>query len=216
MRVTVDNSITDHDVKAPKSSMARKVLRLARERGVLRPRDLADAGLPRDYLWRLHQAGVLERLERGLYVAPDAPFTENRGLVMVAKRVPRGVICLLSALRFHELTTQDPFEVWLAVERGNRVPRGGYPPIRPSVFSPIMFQYGIEEHLREGIELRVYSPAKTVADCFRFRNRIGLDVALEALRDCWRQRRATMDEMWDAATVCRVANVMRPYLESLL
>jgi predicted transcriptional regulator of viral defense system len=183
---------------------------------VLRPRDLADAGLPRDYLWRLYKAGDLERLERGLYAVPGSAFTENRGLAMVARRVPKGVVCLLSALRFHELTTQDPFEVWLAVERGSRVPRGGYPPLRPFVFSKAVFNAGIEEHAIEGATVRVYSPAKTVADCFRYRNKVGLDVALEALRDCWRQRRSTMDEIWDSARVCRVANVIRPYLESLL
>jgi predicted transcriptional regulator of viral defense system len=183
---------------------------------VLRPRDLADAGLPRDYLWRLHKAGDLERLERGLSAAPDSDFTENRSLVMVAKRIHKGVVGLLSALRFHELTTQDPFEVWLAMERGSRVPKGGYPPLRPFVFSASMFDAGIQEHVIEGTAVRVYSPAKTVADCFRYRNKIGTDVALEALQDCWRQKRATIDEVWEAATVCRVANVMRPYLESLL
>lgn len=189
---------------------------MAKQRGVLRPRDLAVAGLPRDYLWRLHRMGALTRLDRGLYASTDAPLTENRGLVTVARRVPSGVVCLLSALRFHGLTTQDPFEVWLAVRRGSRLPRGGNPPVRPFAFSTPVFDYGIEEHVIEGAGIRVYSPAKTVADCFRYRNKIGLDVAMEALRDCWRGRRATMDEIWEAAGICRVEHVMRPYLESIL
>ena len=214
--MTVDTSILSAPSEKSVGSDLQQALGLAKAHGVLRPRDLAAAGLPRDYLWRLYRGGQLERLERGLYAFPDGGATENRGLVMAAKRVPRSVVCLLSALRYHGLTTQDPFEVWLAVERGARLPRGGYPPLRPFVFSPSVFHAGIEEHDIEGVTVRVYSPAKTVADCFRYRNKIGSDVALEALRDCWRQRRATMDEIWHAAEVCRVANIMRPYLESLL
>jgi predicted transcriptional regulator of viral defense system len=121
----------------------------------------------------------------------------------------------LSALRFHELTTQAPFEVWLAIDEKARLPKVDYPPIRIVRFSGKSLEFGIQEHRIEGVAVRVYSPAKTIADCFKYRNKIGLDVALEALRDCWQERRATTDELWAAAKVCRVANVMRPYMESL-
>lgn len=195
---------------------AEQALQLARERGVLRPRDLAAHGIAREYLTRLTERGALERVGRGLYIAADAELTAHHSLVEAARRLPAGVVCLLSALRFHELTTQAPFEVWLAVPPGTRRPRSSAPPLRITYFSGPSLHEGIEEHLIEGAPVRVYSPAKTVADCFKFRNRIGLDVALEALRETWRERRATIDDLWRYAEVCRVSNVMRPYLESLL
>ena len=125
------------------------------------------------------------------------------------------MVCLLSALQFHELTTQAPFEVWLAIGEKARLPKVDYPPLRVVRFSGAALEDGIEEDRIEGVMVKVYAPAKTVADCFKYRNKIGLDVALEALRDCWAKRRATMDELWQAAKTCRVANVMRPYLESI-
>jgi predicted transcriptional regulator of viral defense system len=124
-------------------------------------------------------------------------------------------VCLLSALRFHGLTTQAPFEVWLALDRKARAPRGGSPSLRIVRMSGRALTTGVAEHRVEGVPVRVFNPAKTVADCFKYRNKIGLDVALEALRDAWRQRRVTMDELWRYAQVCRVSTVMRPYLESL-
>jgi predicted transcriptional regulator of viral defense system len=149
-------------------------------------------------------------------MAADAELDRNHSLAEACKRVPHGVVCLLSALQFHELTTQAPFEVWLALGEKARLPRVEYPPLRIFRFSGPALTTGVEEHRVEGVPVKVYGPAKTVADCFKYRNKVGLDVALEALRDCWRQRRATMDEIWRAAQVCRVANVMRPYLESLV
>ncbi|HEX6122912.1 MAG TPA: type IV toxin-antitoxin system AbiEi family antitoxin domain-containing protein [Ktedonobacterales bacterium] len=195
---------------------ADRTLQLAREMGVLRARDLARHGIAREYLTRLTQAGLLERTGRGLYVLPDAELTEHHSLAEAAKRVPAGIVCLLSALRFHDLTTQAPFEVWLALPSAARRPRPGAPPLRVVRFSGPALTEGIEEHMIEGVRVRVYNPAKTVADCFKYRNKIGLDVALEALRETWRARRATMDELWHYAEVCRVATVMRPYLESLI
>ena len=197
-------------------SNADRVLQLARELGVLRSRDLAQQGIAREYLTRLTQAGLLERTGRGLYVLSDAELTEHHSLAEAAKRVPAGVVCLLSALRFHDLTTQAPFEVWIALPPTARHPRPGSPPLRVVRFSGPALTEGIEEHVIEGVPVRVYNPAKTVADCFKYRNKIGLDVALEALRETWRERRATMDELWHYAEVCRVATVMRPYLESLI
>jgi len=202
-----------------RSTAADRVLKLAYKAGILRVRDLAPHGLHPENLRRLCERGLLVRTGRGLYIPADAAATENRSLAEVAKRVPGGVVCLLSALQFHGLTTQLPFEVWLAVDRGvdrrTRRTKSEPLPVRLVRFSGPTFTFGIAQHVVEGVAVKVYSPAKTVADCFKFRYKIGVDVALEALRDCWKQRRATMDELYEAARVCRVAKVMRPYLESV-
>lgn len=198
------------------STQIEAVLRLARERGVLRARDLEARGIPRQRLQSLCEQGVLFRSGRGLYTPATARLTEHHTFAEVGQRVPHGIICLLSALRFHDLTTQDPHQVWLAIDRKARRPRVNYPPLRIVRFSGPALTQGVEEHTIEGVRVHVYNPAKTVADCFKYRHKIGLDVALEALRDCWRERRATMDNLHRYAQICRVANVMRPYLESLL
>lgn len=192
-----------------------KVLDLARERGVLRPRDLARLDLPADYLWRLYRKEKLERVGRGLYATPGADLTEHHTLAEAALRVPHGVVCLLSALRFHDLTTQAPFEVWMAINVKARRPKEESIPLRIVRFSGEALSAGMETHEVEGVRIKIYNPAKTVADCFKYRNKIGLDVAMEALRDCWRRRMATADELYRYARVCRVERVMRPYMESL-
>lgn len=197
------------------SERADKVLELTGKAGVLRPRDLDAHGIPRTYLSRLCADGRLQRIGRGLYVLPDAEATEYRTLAEAAKRVPNGVISLLSALRFHELTTQAPFEVWIAIGEKAWRPRIEYPRLRVIRFSKSALSAGVREQKIEGVPVRVFEPAKTVADCFKYRNKIGLDVAIEALRECRRERRCTMDDLWHFAEVCRVRNVMRPYLESL-
>lgn len=192
-----------------------QVLQLVKQRGVLRPRDLDPLGIPREYLRRLCDEGLLERPGRGIYVATGAEPGENQTVAEACRRVPQGVICLLSALRFHDLTTQAPFEIWLAIPPKAWLPQVDYPPLRIVRFSGDALVYGVESHVVEKVPAQVYSPAKTVADCFKFRNKIGLDVAIEALRDCWQQKRATMDQLWEAAGVCRMTNVMRPYFEAL-
>jgi predicted transcriptional regulator of viral defense system len=199
---------------SPKSGKD-KVLELVRQAGVLRPRDLDAEGIPREYLRRLLAEGLLDRRGWGIYVAAELKPTPNQTLAEASKRVPHGVVCLLSALQFHELSTQAPFEVWLAIGEKARRPKVEHPPLRIVRFSGPALADEVAEHRIEGVTVKVYRPAKTVADCFKYRNKIGLDVALEALRDCWKKRRATMDELWQAAKTCRVANVMRPYLESL-
>ena len=196
-------------------SHAEKVMKIAQDSGVLRPRDLDAYGIPRKYLNRLYHQGRLRRVGRGLYVHPDAEPTENHSFAQVCKRVPSGVVCLLSALRFHGLTTQMPFEVWLAIDRKAWRPNEPRLPIRIIRFSGRALKSGIENHRIEGVPVKVYNPAKTVADCFKYRNKIGLDVAVEALRDCRRQRKCTNDDLWHYAKICRVANVMRPYLEAV-
>jgi predicted transcriptional regulator of viral defense system len=191
-----------------------RILEIVERAGVLRPRDLDAHGIPRIYLSRLCERGLLDRVGRGLYVLPDADVSEHHTLAEAGKRVPHGVVCLLSALRFHGLTTQSPSEVWLAI--GNKAwrPQVDHPPLRFVRFSARALEAGVEEHFIEGVLVRVYNPAKTVADCFKYRNKIGLDVALEALRDCRRQSRCTNDELWHYAKICRVANVMKPYMEA--
>jgi predicted transcriptional regulator of viral defense system len=141
--------------------------------------------------------------------------TELHTFAEAAKRVPRGVICLLSALRFHDIGAQDPFEIWIAIGEKDRRPRSDYPRMRVVRFSRISLEFSQETDDIEGVPTRVFSIAKTIADCFKYRNKIGLDVALEALRECLRNRKANMDDLWQAAKVCRVANVMKPYLEAL-
>ena len=191
------------------------ILDLVREAGVIRPRDLEAAGIPGSYLSRLAHRGELERVGRGLYTLAGAAPSEHRSLAEVAKRVPRGVICLLSALRFHELTTQTPFEVWLAIGQKDRTPRPNGTRLRIVRVSGEARDAGIETHTIEGVPVRIYGAAKTVADCFKFRNKVGTDIAVEALRDCLEQRRCTPDELFEYARVCRVSRVMRPYMEAL-
>ena len=159
--------------------------------------------------------GDLQRLGRGLYALPEYAPNQHASLVEVAQRAPQVVFCLLTALRFHELTTQAPFEVWVAIGNREHAPRLPYPNLRVQHFSPASLNYGVQEHHVDGAVLRVTDVAKTVADCFKFRNKIGLDVALEALHDAIQRRRTNMDAIWSAARVCRMQTVIRPYLESL-
>ena len=192
-----------------------RALALARKLPIVRPRDVEGIGVPREYLLRLHSAGKLERVGRGLYRLPNSPITEQHSLAQVARRVPRSVVCLLSALVFHNIGTQNPFEVWIAVPRGSRRPTLSAPPIRVTTLSGIGYSEGLEEHLIEGVAVRVYGVAKTVVDCFRFRNKIGIDVALEALRDSIRSKKTTINEIHQFAKSARLERVMRPYLEGL-
>jgi predicted transcriptional regulator of viral defense system len=192
-----------------------RVLELASRKGLLRSSDLRVIDAPRVVLTRLTATGQLERVGRGLYRLPDSLGSEHETLVTVATRVPQAVFCLLTALQFHELTTQLPRQVWIAMPRGSHVPRITYPPIRMVQFTGEAYGAGIEEVECDGVRLRVYGVAKTVADCFKHRNRIGLDVALEALKEARARGKASAEDLWRYAKVCRVANVMRPYLESV-
>ena len=192
-----------------------RLTRLARKFGVIRSRDLARYGVARQYLRVAEQRGILRRAGRGIYLPENAKITEHHSLAEASKRVPGGVICLFSALRFYDLTTQSPFEVWIAIGQKARTPKVDNVKLRVLRFSPETLRFGVVKHRIEGTEVPVFTPAKTVADCFKFRHKIGLDIALEALRDTFRQKKATIDMIWAAAKICRVANVMRPYLESL-
>jgi len=192
------------------------VLQLARRRKLLRARDLAEHGLPTIALTRLVSAGKLERIARGIYSLPNQSLSEYRSLAEAAIQVPRGVVCLLSALRVHDIGTQAPFEVWMAIPHHMLRPRIDQPSLRIVRMSGESLTEGIKNMSVDGVTVAVFNPAKTIADCFKFRNKIGIDVALEALQEGWRKRKITMDELWHYATINRVTNVMRPYLEMLI
>ena len=192
-----------------------RTLRLARRASGVSPRDLTAAGIHRQILTRLVAEGRIERVARGMYRLADQPITEHHGLAVATAAVPQGVICLLSALQYHNLGTQLPSEVWMALDRRAWRPALGYPPLRIVRFTGAALSEGIQSHTIEGRTVKVYSVPKTLADCFRYRNKIGLDVALEALREAWRRKRFTMDELDHYAAICRVQRVMRPYLEAL-
>lgn len=197
-------------------SMNQQALRLARRRQGVTARDFAAAGVHRQVLTRLVAAGQLERVSRGLYRLPNRSITEHHGLAVVAAAVPQGTITLLSALQFHQIGTQLPSQVWIALDRRARRPALKYPPLRIVRYSGTALTEGIETHRVEGQVVRVYSAAKTIADCFKYRNKIGLEVTLEALREGWRARRFTLNELDRYARVCRVHRVMQPYIEALV
>ncbi len=186
-----------------------------RKAGIARSRDLERAGLSRTQIRRLRDQGVIKRVGRGLYRLPGAPLTEREDLAEAARIVPGGIVCLLSALRFHGLTTQNPFEVWLAIDRKAWRPRAEHPPLRLVFLSGPSLREGVEEHDVGGVEVRVFSAAKTVADCFKFRNKIGTDVAIEALREYRRARPKGLEAIWRYAQVNRVTGVIQPYLAAL-
>ncbi|MEO8563045.1 MAG: AbiEi antitoxin N-terminal domain-containing protein [bacterium] len=196
------------------STLQSALRRLARA-GVTRSSDLERAGISRTAIARLVSAGQIERVARGLYRAPESPISERSDLAAAARLAPAGVVCLLSALRFHGLTTQNPFEVWLAIDRKSWRPRVAHPPLRLVYLSGLSLTEGVEEHSVVRVRVRVFSAAKTVADCFKFRNKIGTDVAVEALRAYRRLHPKRLDALWRFAEVDRVASVMRPYLESI-
>jgi len=194
--------------------VTKKTLSLLESHGSLRARDISEMGVSREMLRYLYKRGLIERAGRGLYRL-GGQMEEHRTLIEASNLVPKGVVCLLSALRFHEIGTQEPYDVWMALPNSAWRPRIKSLRLRFVYPSGRAFSEGIEVHDFPGGRIRVYNPAKTVVDTFKFRNKIGLDVAIEALRDCLRSHKATRDELWDYAKTCRLANVMRPYLEAL-
>ena len=194
----------------------KQVLEIAKKKGIIRASDVEAAGISRNYLYRLCRERLLVKNARGLYTLPEAPVTEHSALAEIAKRIPHAVVCLVSALSFHGITTQIPHEIWLAVPRGSWRPNIDYPPLNLTYISGDAYSFEVQEHDINGVIIKVYSPAKTVADCFKFRNKVGLDVALEALREAWRSRKATMDELVEAARINRVSKIMRPYIEAIV
>jgi predicted transcriptional regulator of viral defense system len=192
-----------------------RVLDLLGQKGILRPSDLDAIGTHRVVLTRMTAKGLLERVGRGIYRLPESQGSEHESLIAIATRVPQAVFCLLSALQFHELTTQLPRQLWIAMPRGSHTPKIDYPPVKMVQFAGNAYSEGVEVFERDQVKLRVYCVAKTVADCFKYRNKIGLDVALEALKDARAQKKASTDDILRYAKICRVSNVMRPYLEAI-
>lgn len=193
-----------------------RLLRVARRRGALSAREAARLGAHSQELSRLVAEGRLERIGRGQYRWPDQPMTEHHALAIAARAAPHAVVCLLSALSFHGIGTQLPGDVWIAIDRRVRRPQLAYPRLRVVRFGGPALTEGVEEHRVEGTRVKVYGVAKTLADLFKYRNKVGRDVVLEALREAWRERRFTMDELDRYARICRVQRVMRPYLEALV
>ncbi len=196
---------------APKISIPKTLF----QKGVLRPRDILQQGISRMRLKRLVDQGVLVREARGVYRVPGHEPSEKESLVQACERVPGGILCLLTALQFHGMTTQFPHEIWMAIDVWARKPHAEHLPIRFVRASGKSLASEVEEHTVQGGRIRVYSAAKTVADCFKYRNKIGLDVALEALKAFQTGHKGKMDDLWRSARVCRVSNIIRPYLEAL-
>ena len=188
---------------------------LLKARGVLRQRDFAAEGIAPETLARLVREKRLVRPARGLYQLPDTQIDAGHALVEAAVLVPKGIICLTSALQYHDLTLQMPSSVWMAIERSAWLPKIDYPPIRFVRFSGSGLTEGIEQYAIEGVAVRMTNPARTIIDCFRYRAKVGLDVAMEGLREGLRRRRCTADELWHLAQNARVWSVMRPYLEAI-
>lgn len=198
------------------SPLAKKIVRLARARGIIRPREIKALGLPTRYLRQLEQEGQLMRLDRGLYACPETPFSGHISLLEVSKRIPDGVICLISALRFHDLTLEFSPDAWIALPPKHFQPKMEHLQTRYFAFSGQAYSEGIEVHRLNGVDLKVYSVAKTVADCFKFRNTVGLDIAIQALKQGWEERRFDPPELMRFAKINRVENVIRPYLDAIL
>jgi len=184
--------------------------------GVLKTGEALSAGIHPRTLYEMQRMGIVEKLTRGLYRLTDLPPLGNPDLVSVSMKIPNGVVCLISALAYHEITTQVPHEVYVALERGTEAPRLAHPPIRIFWFSGQAFTHGIETHKIDDISGRIYSPEKTIADCFKYRNKIGLDTAIEALKLYRKKKRFKSEDLLQVAQVCRVEKVIRPYLEALL
>jgi predicted transcriptional regulator of viral defense system len=184
--------------------------------GILRTTNAIRSGIHPDTLYRMRDSGTLEVVSRGVYRLTGNPPIGNPDLVTVATRVSSGVICLISALAFHEITTQIPHEVHLALPQGAQEPRLDYPPIKTYRFAGKSYSEGVQIHAFDNVKIRIYSPEKTIADCFKFRNKIGLDTAVEAVRFYRERKRIQIDELMRFATICRVDKIIRPYLEALL
>ena len=193
-----------------------RVLEYVKAHTVVRGEELERLGLPRAYLYQLYKEGELDRVGRGLYSWPEVDFGEHYGLVTVAKKAPRAVVVLLSALAFHNITTQNPHKVWLAIDRKGRQPSISYPPVRFVTMSKDLLEKGVKQYRIDGVDVKVTTPARTIADLFKYRAKVGLDVALEGLREGWKAKQFTIKELMTSADLCRVRNVMAPYVESLV
>lgn len=202
-------------VKQRPQRAADRAVQFLAEKGMARLHELKAAGVPETVIARLTRSGRVVRLARGLYQLPDADLQTGHTLAEVAKIVPKGVICLISALVYHELTLQLPSFVWVAIEVHTRQPKHRYPPMRFVRFSRRALTEGVEQHMIEGVPVKITSPARTIIDCFRFRNKIGVDIAISAMREALRKRVCSPDDIMGYARSLRIASVVRPYLEAM-
>lgn len=193
-----------------------KVMEILSQSVIISSKQLSSEGIHRETIRRLLETGDIISIARGLYSSSQFIPDENFSFLVAQKIAPKGIICLLSALSFHEIGTQNPSDIWIAVPRGTRIPTVSEYPIQISLFSGEAYSSGIEEHTADGVVVRVYSIAKTIPDCFKYRNKIGLDVAIEALKDVIRNKRTSINEILHFARICRVEKVMKPYMESLV
>ena len=185
-------------------------------RGILKTAEALRLGIHPGTLYRMRDEGLIEQLSRGVYRLAELPPLDNVDLVTVALAIPHGVICLISALAFHRLTTQIPRQVDVACKRGAKRPILQYPPLRLFWYSAASFECGIERHELDSVQVQIYSPEKTIVDCFKYRKRIGLDVVIEALKTYWNERRGSVDQLMEFAAVCRMTKIIRPYIESVI
>lgn len=185
-------------------------------KGILRTAQAMRLGIHPEVIYRMKAEGIIEQVSRGIYRLSDLPPFDNTDLATVALAIPKGVICLISALSYYDLTSQIPRQVDIACLRGTKRPSLEYPPIRIFYFSGEAFDFGVREYELDGVKMRMYSPEKTLADCFKYRNRVGLDVAVEALKTYWNERRGNVDKLMESARVCRVEKVMKPYIEAII
>jgi predicted transcriptional regulator of viral defense system len=200
----MEHAITQHQ----------QILDLALRKGLVRSSDLNQLKVSRVVLARMSASSQLEKISRGLYRLPDSFNPQHDSLLTIAAKVPQAVICLVSALQFYELTTQLPREVWIAMPRGSHVPKIDYPPIKMVQYSGGSFTEGMEVVPVGQLQFKVYNVDKTIVDCFKHRNKIGIDVAIEALKEARRKRLIDMNALWHYAEICRMTNLMRPYLEA--
>lgn len=185
-------------------------------KGILRTAQAMHLGIHPEVIYRMAAEGIIEQVTRGIYRLSDLPPFDNTDLATVALAIPKGVICLISALSYYDLTSQIPRQVDIALLRGTKRPSLEYPPIRIFYFSGEAFEFGVQEYELDGVKVHMYSPEKTLADCFKYRNRVGLDVAVEALKTYWNERRGNVDKLMESARVCRVEKVMKPYIEAII
>ena len=205
----------------PRSTVQSKAIRKAIEAirhkgGSVRTSDAIRSGIHPRTLYQLRDEGYLETVSRGVYRLSDQGEISNPDLAIVASRIPKAVVCLVSALAFHDMTTQIPHAVSIALSKGSETPRLDYPPLKIHRFSERPFVEGVEEHAMDGFIIKVYCPAKTIADCFKFRNKLGMDIVLEALKLYKNRKRYNLEGLLRYAKICRVEKVMRPYLEATL
>lgn len=208
--------MTKKDKNTDSSRFDRATAVFKKHGGILRTNQILREGIHPDTLYTMRDSGNLVTVSRGVYRLSDSPPLSNPDLVTVAARVPSGVICLISSLSFHELTTQIPHEVNIALPKGAEEPRIDHPPVRTYRFSAETFSEGIETHEIDGIDVRIYNPEKTLADCFKFRNRIGLDTVVEALRMYHDLGTVRVNDLMHYSSICRVEKIIRPYLEAIL